>query len=237
MSQPLDLTDFDAVSFDCYGTLIDWEAAPRRPARLGRPPWADRGRRGPADRLYGHHERTVRGRAPDHALPRRAARLHAGLGERPGRRGVVVRTPTPWPPRSRTGRRSTTPRPRWPPSPQRYKLVILSNVDRDLVRGQQRPARPHVHRMVTAQDVGSYKPSARNFEALLTATTSWGCPGATAARGTEPVPRPRAGKAAGLPTVWINRRAGRDGWGATPRRRRRSPRTPPTRAWPPSPPP
>ena len=50
----------------------------------------------------------------------------------------------------------------------RYKLIILSNVDRDSFAESNKRLGVTFTSIITAQDVGSYKPSPRNFEALAT---------------------------------------------------------------------
>jgi 2-haloacid dehalogenase len=71
--------------------------------------------------------------------------------------------------------------------------------------------------VLTAQDIGSYKPSQRNFDALLAEAARLGVgPGkllhVAQSLFHDHVPAARAG----LPSAWINRRAGREGSGATP---------------------
>jgi 2-haloacid dehalogenase len=89
---------------------------------------------------------------------------------------------------------------------QHYKLIILSNVHRAGFAA-----------IITAEDVGAYKPAEKHFRAL-DATL----PGLGVDRGGllhvaqslfhDHVPAKREG----LPSVWINRRHDRPGWGATP---------------------
>ena len=72
--------------------------------------------------------------------------------------------------------------------------------------------------VITAQDVGSYKPDPRNFEALTREAARLGIrPGGllhvAQSLFHDHVPAQRAG----LRTVWIHRRHDRGGWGATPR--------------------
>ncbi len=50
---------------------------------------------------------------------------------------------------------------------QHYKLVILSNVDRISFRSSNTRLRVRFDAIYTAQDVGAYKPSPRNFEFML----------------------------------------------------------------------
>ncbi|MFI4987614.1 MAG: HAD family hydrolase, partial [Alphaproteobacteria bacterium] len=99
-----------------------------------------------------------------------------------------------------------------------YKLVILSNVDRASFAKSRERLGVAFDRVITAEDVGSYKPNLRNFEYALSDIKE--------ALGVEPhqvlhtaqsiyhdiVPA----KSLGLATMWINRRKGRGGWGATP---------------------
>ena len=71
--------------------------------------------------------------------------------------------------------------------------------------------------VITAQDVGAYKPSPRNFDALLAEADRLGVPRGRLLHVAQSlfhdhIPAQRAG----LPTAWINRRHGWPGWGATP---------------------
>jgi 2-haloacid dehalogenase len=99
----------------------------------------------------------------------------------------------------------------------RFKLIILSNVDRASFAGSQARLGVEFTSVITAQDVGAYKPSPRNFDALTGEAARLGI-----RRGGllhvaqslfhDHVPAQRAG----LPTAWIHRRHDRGGWGATP---------------------
>jgi FMN phosphatase YigB (HAD superfamily) len=71
--------------------------------------------------------------------------------------------------------------------------------------------------VLTAQDIGSYKPSPANFAALLAETARLGIGEGKLLHVAQSlfhdhVPAQRAG----LPTAWVNRRQDRSGWGATP---------------------
>jgi putative hydrolase of the HAD superfamily len=71
--------------------------------------------------------------------------------------------------------------------------------------------------VVTAEDVGSYKPAARNFRALVAEAARLGIgPGKLLHVAQSLFHDHVPAKRAGLPTVWINRRHNRPGWGATP---------------------
>ena len=210
------LTDFDALSFDCYGTLIDWEAG--LAAVLG--PWArSRGLDLAEEALlttYSGQEAQAEEDHPAEPYPAILARSLRGLGRELGAEvseadaGRLARSVPDWPAfaDSRAALAALA---------GRYRLIILSNVDRDSVAASAARLGVPFATVITAEDVGSYKPSPRNFDALLAAADRLGV-----ARGRllhvaqslfhDHVPAQRAG----LPTVWINRRHDRPGWGATP---------------------
>ena len=117
MNTDLDLTTYKALSFDCYGTLIDWEAGIA--AVLA--PWArEQGLDLTDEELllaYADNEAAVERETPYGALPRGPRH-----GVPPHRREArQARSATSgrsgWAARCRTGRRSPTPRtrsPGWP---------------------------------------------------------------------------------------------------------------------------
>ena len=73
------------------------------------------------------------------------------------------------------------------------------------------------NRVLTAQDVGSYKPSGRNFKALLSEAERMGIGDGKLLHVAQSLFHDHVpANAIGLPSAWINRRSGRDGWGATP---------------------
>jgi 2-haloalkanoic acid dehalogenase type II len=99
-----------------------------------------------------------------------------------------------------------------------YRLVILSNVDRTSFAHSNEKLGVVFDRVITAQDVGSYKPDRRNFDfALSELGRAFGI-GKTDILHTaqsifhDIVPARRLG----LATIWINRRKSVGGWGATP---------------------
>ena len=99
----------------------------------------------------------------------------------------------------------------------RYRLLIVSNVHRAGFAASNRHLRGRFAAVITAEDVRAYKPADNHFLALLGTLDDLGL-----ARGEllhvaqslfhDHVPAGRAG----LPSVWINRRHARPGWGATP---------------------
>jgi len=100
---------------------------------------------------------------------------------------------------------------------QRFKLIILSNVDRASFAGSNRRLGVEFTSILTAEDIGSYKPAQRNFDALTAEAARLGItPGKLLHVAQSLFHDHVPAKRAGLRTVWINRRHADPGWGATP---------------------
>jgi 2-haloacid dehalogenase len=161
----VDFGDFEALSFDCYGTLIDWEAGIAAVLRR----WADaHGLTLPDEQLlavFSGQESAAEAAHPADLYPDILARSMRGLG---AELGVPVSDDE--------ARALAVSVPDWPAFPdsadalarlaRRYRLIILSNVDRASFAGSNRRLGVTFTSILTAQDIGSYKPSPRNFEAL-----------------------------------------------------------------------
>jgi 2-haloacid dehalogenase len=210
------LTDFDALSFDCYGTLIDWEAG----LSAVLVPWArERGLTLTAEQLlteYSGIEAAVEAEAPVRLYPDVLARSMKLLGARLGAEVT-----------SEDAARLAASVPDWPAFPdsrdallalgQRYDLIIVSNVDRAGFEASSTKLGATFAAVITAQDVGSYKPAQQNFNALAKEAARLGiAPGRLLHVAQSLFHDHVPAKRAGLPTVWINRRHDRPGWGATP---------------------
>ena len=212
----MNLGDFDALSFDCYGTLIDWEAGIAAVLRV----WADsHGLQLSDEQLltaYSTHEAQAEVEHPTDRYPLILARAMRGLGAELGlsvsddeAESLAVCVPD-WP--------------AFPDSAQalqrlsrRYQLIILSNVDRAGFAGSNQRLGVTFTSILTAEDIGSYKPSPRNFEALAAEATRLGLGEGKLLYVAQSLFHDHVpAKAAGLPTVWINRRHANPGWGATP---------------------
>lgn len=213
MPQPR-LTDFCALSFDCYGTLIDWEsgiATALQPLLLQAPHVT----RDAALAAFAHHESRLEHEAPGTLYRDLLAEVHAALAQE-------------WrvPPDSAADRRFAASVAEWPPFPdtvaalrylkQHYKLVILSNVDRDSFRGSQERLGVTFDLVCTAQDIGSYKPDTANFRYLLARLGEQGIAPHEILHVAQSLFHDHApANALGLASAWIDRRHDSEGWGAT----------------------
>jgi 2-haloacid dehalogenase len=210
------LTDFEALSFDCYGTLIDWESG----LSAVLVPWArERGLTLTAEQLlteYAGLESVVEAEGPAQLYPDVLARSMQLLGATLGAEVT-----------GEDAARLASSVPDWPAFPdsrdallalgKRFDLIILSNVDRASFAASSTRLGATFAGVITAQDVGSYKPSPRNFDALAAEASRLGIgPGRLLHVAQSLFHDHLPAKRAGLPTVWINRRHDRPGWGATP---------------------
>lgn len=210
------LTDFDALSFDCYGTLIDWEAGIGAVLRS----WADR--RGldlTTEELlvaYADCEAHAEERNPSDPYPRILARAMQQLG---ALLGAEVTTSD--------AQALATSVPDWPAFPdsaealrrlaQRFSLIILSNIDNASFAASNERLGVQFDAILTAEDIGSYKPSPRNFEALEAHIDAAGIPRHRLLHVAQSLFHDHVpAKVRGMSTVWINRRHADPGWGATP---------------------
>lgn len=211
-----DLTTFRALSFDCYGTLIDWEAGITAVLR----PWADEQGLDLSDddllRAYADNEAAVERDPPSTLYPQVLVTAFRRTGEVLGKPVSVA-----W-----AGRLGSSV-PDWPAFPdsaealarlaRHYQLIILSNVDRDGFAGSNQHLRGDFAAVITAQDVDAYKPAENHFRGLDTTLEDLGVQHAELLHVAQSLFHDHVpAKKEGLSSVWINRRHHRPGWGATP---------------------
>lgn len=212
----MNLADFQALTFDCYGTLIDWETGILNELR----PWlAAHGKTLDDDRIlesFGAAESAAEAATPAKLYPDILADVVRALGRRwnipvsAAEAGEFGRSVGRWPafPDSAEALRYLK---------RHYKLVILSNVDRASFAASNEKLEVAFDLVVTAQDVGSYKPDPRNFRRLLRELARLGVGQAQVLHTAQSRFHDIApAQALGLATMWINRRKGRAGAGATP---------------------
>lgn len=156
---------WDTISFDCYGTLVDWEAgitaAFREAARR------DGVDLDPAAVVTAYHAvepgLQVGGYRPYRSvLGEAAVRVASRLGWtlEPERAGFLAESLPDWPVFADT-------RPALERLKARFALAILSNIDDDLLRGTLERIGVEFDWVVTAQQVSSYKPAPAHFEEAL----------------------------------------------------------------------
>lgn len=211
----MDLRHFKALTFDCYGTLIDWESGILAELK----PWvAASGLKLTDDQIletFGEAESACEAATPSKVYPGILADTIRALAKR---WGISVS--------EAQGGEFGRSVPRWPAFPdsaaalqylkQHYKLVILSNVDRASFAESNKKLQVEFDKIVTAQDVGSYKPNLANFRQLLAEVGTLGIPKAQILHTAQSLFHDVApAKSQGLRTCWINRRKGRSGGGAT----------------------
>jgi 2-haloacid dehalogenase len=209
---PVAFDRFDVLTFDCYGTLIDWEAGI----------------------LAGLH-RVLRARGvevADEALLERDARHEAAIesGAYLRYREVLARAfngvcaevgvePTAdeaaafggsvgdWP--AFTDSAASLAR-----LARRFRLAVITNCDDDLFAASNRRLGVTFDWVITAQQVGGYKPDRRNF---LVAFDRIGVPRERILHVAQSLFHDHVpAKELGMTTAWIDRRQDRPGSGATP---------------------
>lgn len=201
----LDLSQFQWLSFDCYGTLINWEAG-----ILGyiRPVLKRKECTVSDDRilnLYSEFEprrqelpyRTYREVLAE-VMRDFAGEFRVEVSDEEAR-GLAdsIRDWEPFADTVAALRRLRS----------RYKLAVLSNIDDDLFALTAPKLGIELDALVTAQQAGSYKPSLRNFESLLNRLQMDKSKLLHVAESLYHDVAPA--RSLGIATVWVNRRQGR----------------------------
>jgi len=209
-------TDFKVLSFDCYGTLIDWETglwAALQPlvTASGRSIGRDT-----ALETFGTLEAEQERETPGLIYRDLLNRVHADLAARwnaPRNAGMEEAFGAPvgdWP--------------AFPDSPaalaelkRHYKLVILSNIDRKSFAASNEKLGVVFDAVCTAEDIGSYKPALKNFEYLIARVRDLGHDKSEILHVAQSLFHDHApAEQIGLARCWINRRADKGtGSGAT----------------------
>jgi 2-haloacid dehalogenase len=208
---PLNFDDFDVLTFDCYGTLIDWEAGLLAALRG---PLAAHGVEASDDSVleaFGRHEAELE------AGPYRPYREVLG--------GVLTAMldhfgQVPSPEEVATFGGSAD----WPAFPDsaaalarlhsRFKLGVITNCDDDLFAASARRLDTEFDWVITAQQAKRYKPNPRGFELAFERI---GLPPRRILHVAQSLFHDHVtARRMGLSTVWVDRRGDRPGGGATP---------------------
>ena len=206
----LEFSRFEVLTFDCYGTLIDWEQG-ILPCLRG---------------ILAAHQKSL----DDSTILQFYGEFEAGAEQGEYRRyrdvleSVVRRfgEQLGFAPTEAEARSLPDSLPKWQPWPdtatalrelqKHFRLAIISNVDDDLFAGTLPQLRVEFDQVITAEQARAYKPSLKIFELALSRVQ---------------VPAHRVlhvgqslyhdvlpAQALGLATVWVNRPSARAGVGA-----------------------
>jgi 2-haloacid dehalogenase len=206
----LDLTRFKVLTFDCYGTMIDWETGI---FSVLRPILAAHEKSIPDSellQLYSELEAAAEG---GKFLPYRDVlqSVVRGLGESLG-----------FSPTDAEVRSLSQSLVNWEPFPDtvealrrlksRYQLAVISNVDDDLFAATAPKLGVAFNHVITAQQAGCYKPCIRMFKLAEERTgisrDKWLHVGQSIYHDVIPA------QSLGIATVWVNRPSPRPGAGA-----------------------
>jgi 2-haloacid dehalogenase/putative hydrolase of the HAD superfamily len=195
--------EFEVITFDCYGTLIDWETGIResfeqslRDLGLGRSEEAI------VFDLYQEEEKRIEALRPYRSYRTVLSEAASAAARRLGKNvpetlsGVLAEQLPTWNSFPDTN-------PALERLAMKYKLGILSNVDNDLLTGTLKHFKVPFDLVVTAEQVRSYKPRTKHFEEarrIIGTDTSWLHVAASLYHDVEPASR------LGIKTVWVNRK-------------------------------
>lgn len=209
------LGDFKALSFDCYGTLIDWES-------------------GMIEALSGLTAQVQRELTRDEILQAHARHESEQQAQTPGKLyrdllpTVYKRLAEEWGVTVSYAEceeygRSVRNWPAFVDSPgalqylkKYYKLIILSNVDNKTFHYSNEKLQVEFDAIYSAEDIGAYKPADANFDYMKKHLADLGLETGDVLHTAESlfhdhVPANRHG----LASCWIYRRHAQEGYGAT----------------------
>jgi 2-haloacid dehalogenase len=206
----MDFKNFAAISFDCYGTLIDWESGILPVMRT----------------LLAHHGQSM----PDAAILELYGEFEAEAesGAYQSYRDVLQSVVRGFAGRLRFEASPAEIRslhesvPAWPPFPdtvsalrdlrKRYKLAVISNIDDDLFSRTREHLDVEFDAVITAEQVRAYKPSHDNFRMALRRLAI--SPDRLLHAGQSIYHDIVPARSLGISTVWVNRSSARPGIGA-----------------------
>jgi 2-haloacid dehalogenase len=203
----MDFSRFNTISFDCYGTLIDWES----------------GILSVLQAVLGSHGQSL----PDAAILELYAEFEAEAESGPYQsyRAVLQSVVKAFAHRLHFEASSAEIHSlhesvrAWPPFPdtvpalrelqKRYQLVVISNIDNDLFAETRKHLDVELDGVITAEEARSYKPSLNNFQMALRTLAISPDRLLHAAQSIyhDVVPS----RSLGISTVWVNRTSSRPG--------------------------
>lgn len=210
------LSDFSVLSFDCYGTLVDWESGIWAALQPLLAKIASGLSRDTALAAFARHESAQQAETPGLCYSELLACVHDRL--------AAQWNVAPDEAAARAFGASVGEWPAFADSAEAlaylerfYRLVILSNVDRASFARSNTRLGVAFAAIYTAEEIGSYKPDPRNFHYMLDRLAEAGHRPDEVLHVAQSlfhdhVPANRCA----LHSAWIDRRRGSEGWGATP---------------------
>ncbi len=210
------LSEFTTLTFDCYGTLIDWESGifdALNPLIVKANSHSDRGL---WLSMFAEVESKVQSESPNLAYPEVLKKVHSEIAVRFN----LVKT-------DELDSQFGSSIKNWPAFEdcqqslqylkQHFRLIILSNIDNASFAMSNQHLKVDFDAIYTAEQIGSYKPNPANFRYMLSNLSSMGIKKSDILHTAQSlyhdmVPATEMGMA----TCWIDRRAGQSGSGATP---------------------
>ncbi len=206
----MDFSRFSTISFDCYGTLIEWEAGILPAIRT----LLDRHNCPQPDatilELYGEFEAEAESgpyQSYRKVLESVVARFGKHLSFQPtaSELGTLHASVPSWPPFPDTSSALQLLR-------RQYKLAIISNIDDDLFASTRKHLGVEFDAVITAQQAQSYKPAINNFRLALDRLCLQ--PDRLLHVGQSIYHDVLPAQSLGIATAWVNRRSARPGVGA-----------------------
>jgi 2-haloalkanoic acid dehalogenase type II len=204
-----DFSPFRALSFDCYGTIVDWETG----LLCALKPLLDKTSIGAdaALQAFAESEAYEEARTPEKPYPlileavakTLAQKWNVHISDDEARSfGASVST---WPPFADST-------PALKRLQRKFELCILSNVDHESFAGTERALDVKFDLIITAEDVGTYKPNLRNFRTLLERLDDRSIKPHQVLHVAESLFHDHVpAQSLGLKTCWIDRRYGKGG--------------------------
>ncbi|HKJ38416.1 MAG TPA: haloacid dehalogenase type II [Anaerolineales bacterium] len=209
------LSDFKVLTFDCYGTLIDWESGMVNALTLLTDKLNGKLTRNEILEAHARHEANQQAQTPHKPYRELLAIVYRRLSEEWGvqitwnecvQYGNSVKKWTTFADSADALKYLK----------QHFKLVILSNVDNESFAESNKKLGIDFDAIYTAEDIGSYKPSDRNFEYMISMLKSNGYEKTDILHTAESMFHDHApANRHGLKSSWIYRRHGQEGFGAT----------------------
>ena len=198
------MSRFDVITFDCYGTLIDWESGIRNSfQRILRETGANPDLGDKALELYEDEERRIEREKPHvpyrNVLSKTALALSRRIGWdlKESLSSFLAEDLPNWTPFTDTN--SALPR-----LAKGHVLGILSNTDNDLLGETMKHLKAKFDTIVTAEHVKSYKPAFAHFEKAyeLIGDRRWVHVAGSQYHDIEPA------ATLGIRAIWVNRKEG-----------------------------